>query len=113
MPSRAGGVTWGRARGVPVDISFQSVTSAVNIYGDLVETSASRVVMAERMPVQRNEFYQAHGAGFRPEVMFVVRSIEYRGERSLVYDSVTYRIIRSYERDDEQTELVCDRLAVS
>lgn len=89
-----------------------TVTAAANSLGDPAEAELSRQVYADRQSIRQTEFYQAHATGFRPEIMFVVRSSEYQGETRLRYGSRTYNIIRTYERPDEMTELVCQALVV-
>jgi len=93
-------------------VSLLNVSAAVNELGDPAETEVSREVCADRQSIRQTEFYQAHATGFRPEVMFVVRSSEYQGETRLRYGSRSYNIIRTYERPDEMTELVCQALVV-
>ena len=39
--------------------------------------------------------------------MFVVRSIDYNQEPKLKYNGKEYTIIRTYDKDGELTELVC------
>lgn len=40
--------------------------------------------------------------------MFVVRSAEYEGEAQLEYNGKRYNIVRTYDKDGEFTELVCE-----
>jgi len=91
-------------------INLVSVTIVENDMGDLVETLTTRQVFADKKSVRQNEFYQAAATGLRPELMFVVRTIEYNQEPKLEFNSKTYTIIRAYEKDDELVELVCQGL---
>ena len=74
--------------------------------GEMREVETARQVFANRKSVRQSEFYAAHMAGLMPEIMFEVRSIEYRGERALRYQDKRYDIIRTYDRG-EMLELVC------
>lgn len=87
------------------------ITYTENEIGDHVETPGQiRQVFANKKSVRQTEFYQAHATGLKPELMFVVRSIEYNQEPKLSYEGKEYTIIRSYDKNGEITELVCTSL---
>lgn len=88
-------------------ISLITVTTTENELGDTIEVSTERQVFADKQSVRQSEFYQAAATGLRPELMFVVRTIEYNGETKLKYNGKEYSIIRTYDKDGELTELVC------
>jgi len=88
-------------------ISLITVTTTENELGDTIEVSTERQVFADKQSVRQSEFYQAAATGLRPELMFVVRTIEYNGETRLKYNGKEYSIIRAYDKDGELTELVC------
>lgn len=88
-------------------IELISITCTENDIGDTVETPNGREVYANKKSIRQNEFYQAAATGFKPELMFEVRTVEYEGERKLEYDSKQYNIIRSYDKNGEITELIC------
>jgi SPP1 family predicted phage head-tail adaptor len=88
-------------------ISLISITTTENAMGDSVETPVKRTVYADKQSIRQSEFYQAAATGLRPEIMFVIRSIDYNQEPKLEYNSKTYSIIRTYDKDGELTELVC------
>lgn len=98
------------------DIAYLiSLTQTTNDPGDVVTQDDERVVYVNKKSIRQAEFYQAAAAGLRPEIMFEIRSIEYQGERKLSYEispgvTRTYNIIRTYDRPDEITELVCSGL---
>lgn len=91
-------------------IYLVSVTTTENDMGDIIEVETKRQVFADKKSIRQNEFYQAQATGLRPELMFIVRSIEYEQEPKLEYNSKTYNIIRTYDKDGELTELVCQGL---
>lgn len=91
-------------------IDLVSVTYQQDDNGEWVADETKRQVMADKQSVRQSEFYQAAMAGLRPEIMFLIRSVEYQGEQQLEYDSRRYNIIRTYDKDGEFTELVCERL---
>lgn len=91
-------------------IRLVEVAPGANTIGAAASPDTGRQVYADRQSVRQNEFYQAAAMGFRPEIMFIVRSSEYEGEGRLLYAGREYNIIRTYERPDEMTELVCQSL---
>lgn len=88
-------------------IKLISYTTTENEMGDTIEVPTERQVFADKQSVRQSEFYQAAATGLRPELMFVVRTIEYNGETRLKYNGKEYSIIRTYDKDGELTELVC------
>lgn len=88
-------------------ISLITVITTENELGDVIEETTERQVFADKQSVRQSEFYQAAATGLRPELMFVVRSIDYHGETRLKYNDKEYNIIRTYDKDGELTELVC------
>jgi len=88
-------------------VKLISITVTENDMGDIIETPVEREVFADKQSIRQSEFYQAAATGLRPELMFVVRTIEYNGETRLKYNGKIYDIIRIYDKDGELTELVC------
>lgn len=88
-------------------VKLISVATAENDIGDPVEVPVEREVFADKQSIRQSEFYQAAATGLRPELMFVVRSVDYNGEQKLKYNDKEYAVIRTYDKDGELTELVC------
>ena len=88
-------------------VKLISNTVTENDMGDIIETPVEREVFADKQSIRQSEFYQAAATGLRPELMFVVRTIEYNGETRLKYNGKEYSIIRVYDKDGELTEIVC------
>lgn len=88
-------------------VELISVTTTENDMGDIIETQTEREVYADKQSIRQSEFYQAAATGLRPELMFVVRSIDYEGEPKLKYNGKEYTIIRTYDKDGELIELIC------
>lgn len=91
-------------------IELISITHNVNTLGDIVEIKTKKQVYANETSVKRSEFYQAMQNGLRPEVIFEVKSIDYTDEKKIEWDSKEYNVIRTYSKDREVVELVCNRL---
>ena len=88
-------------------IKLISVTVTENDMGDIIEAPVEREVFADKQSIRQSEFYQAAATGLRPELMLVVRSIDYNQEPKLKHGDKEYTIIRTYDTDGELTELVC------
>ncbi len=70
-------------------------------------------VYANKISVKRSEFYQAFAAGFKAEKCFEIRTIEFNEDKHthVKYNNVVYKILRTYEKDSEITELTLTGLA--
>ncbi len=80
-------------------------------YGGWVDgPEVARSVFANEKSVTQSEFYNAAIAGFKPEILFEVRTIEYQGEPTLRFREVDYRVIRTYSRNREISEIVCEKV---
>lgn len=88
-------------------ITLVSVATTENDIGDVIENQIEREVFADKQSIRQSEFYQAAATGLRPELMFVIRSCEYDGEQKLKYYDKEYTIIRTYDKDGELIELIC------
>lgn len=69
-----------------------------------------RKVLADKSSVRQSEHYQAQASGvstLKPEIVFLVRSFEYKGETLLLYENKKYKIMRTYNKEDGVTELIC------
>lgn len=91
-------------------VALVAIVETTNDIGDTVTVETSRTVYADKRSVRAAEFYQAHATGLRPEMMFVVRYDEYQGEPVLEYGGKRYNIIRTYSKNGEEIELVCQGL---
>lgn len=67
-----------------------------------------RKVFVNKKSIRSQEFHMAKQQGITLSYMFEVRSNEYKGEQSLVYNDDDYNIYRTYEKG-EFTELICHR----
>lgn len=94
-------------------ITLLNVTRTQNTMLDMIETTTDTVVYANRKSVRQNEFYQAMATGLTPEIMFEVRTCDYSGQEQLKDQAnKTYKILRTYDRNGEITELICIGLVV-
>lgn len=68
---------------------------------------SSRSVFANRKSVNRDEFYKAQANNLIPSIAFEIRSIDYSDEQKAVHEGRGYIVLRTYSRNGETTELVC------
>ena len=94
-------------------IKLISVTYTLNDYGEKIPTETSRTVFANRKSIRQSEFYQAQVTGLKPEIMFVIRLIDYDEEKLIEYNNKKYDIIRSYQKDEDFIELIAQGVEIS
>ena len=86
-----------------------SFTDSINNIGDPVETRVyTSTIFANKKSIRQSEFYQAHATGLRPELSFIIREADYSQQPALEYDSKDYRIIRTFSKNGELIELICE-----
>ena len=91
-------------------IDLVAITTAKDLDGFPVVTETKRTVFADKKSVRQSEFYQAAAQNIKLELMFDVRTVDYQGETLLEHDGQRYKVVRTYDKDGELTELVCSRL---
>jgi SPP1 family predicted phage head-tail adaptor len=87
-----------------------TVTNDENDIGDNINTNKKRQTFAGKKSIRQSEFYQAAATGLKPELTFVIWAQEYGGESKLEYNGKIYNIIRTFEKNDKEMELVCSGL---
>jgi SPP1 family predicted phage head-tail adaptor len=84
-------------------------TSPDGSTGKAVQTAATTDVFADVQSVKRSEYYAADAAGQSVDIVFIVNSDEYNGQKEAVHNGTTYTIVRSYQTGQGRTELTCAR----
>lgn len=87
-----------------------SYTETKDDIGDTIQTPSERQVFVNKKSVRQNEYYQSLSAGLKPELMLEIRSIDYNNEEELEFDDKKYRVMRTFERKGEITELICEKV---
>lgn len=82
-------------------------TKTIDDIGDTILVPEEREVFVNKKSIRQNEYYQALSTGLKPELMLEVKSIEYKDEEDLKFNNKNYRIIRTYSKNGEVTELIC------
>lgn len=89
-------------------IELGNVTQTI-VYGEPIDTVTYRSVFADKQSVRQTEFYEAKQLDLAPEVMFVVRSVEFSNDEFVRWKDKVYRIIRTFDKG-ETIELVVGAL---
>lgn len=87
-------------------IKLREMTYAITS-GYEVGTSKDTEVLAGVRSVTRSEFYQAAQAGYKADIVFSVYSFEYGGQDQVVFNSVVYDVMRTYQKTLDILELTC------
>ena len=90
-------------------IELLSDTATEDGMGGYTTAASGRTVFANQRSVRSQEFYQAQALGLRPELVFVIRQVEYGGERSVRWNAKDYDVLRTYSKSGEFIELVCSQ----
>jgi len=89
-------------------ITLINIVDSTNDMGDSIKVQKKREnIFADKKSIKQSEFYQASAVGLKPELTFIIRTIDYENEPMLEYNSKIYNIIRTYEKEDEFIELIC------
>lgn len=91
-------------------ITLITATTTTNDIGDAVTSETSKDVYCNKKSIRQSEFYQAQQTGFKPEVMFEMRNVDYSSESALLYEGKRYSVIRTYSKNGEVIELICSSL---
>lgn len=72
---------------------------------DVVRTPTKRKVFVEEKSIKRNEFYQAHATGLRPEIALEMQELEYNKEDRVEFEGVIYNVLKTYKVGNDRIEL--------
>lgn len=84
-----------------------STTETTDDIGDTIITTIEKDVFVNKKSIRQNEFYQALSTGLKPELMLEIKSIDYSDEENIKFNNKDYRIIRTYSKNGEVVELIC------
>lgn len=78
--------------------------------GQEIKKPVEKKILCAIKSVSRNEFYAAAQAGLKPEITFIIHAYEYNGEKEVEFEGEKYKVIRTYMKDFEEMELVCEKV---
>lgn len=79
-----------------------------NDMGDFIKETTESMIFAKKKSVRQSEFYQAAANGLKPELVFEIHAFEYNEEKKVKYNDKYYTVIRTYQINDDDLELVCE-----
>ncbi|UTI42104.1 hypothetical protein [Niallia sp. RD1] len=85
--------------------------STTSVKGELnqpVFTEIPRQIFCSVMSISRAEFFSAGQSSLKPQIMLIVDSDEYDGEKLVKYSNKKYSVYRHFLRVDGFTELYCE-----
>ena len=91
-------------------VTLLKITTVTNDLGDPVESETRTEVFADKLKINQSEVYQAMGHGVKPANKFKIRYAEYDNQQRFEYNGLKYKIIRTYNPDDEWFEITGEAL---
>lgn len=89
---------------------LESEVESLDSKNRVKKTIVQRMIYCNKKSVGSREFYQASQQGLKPSIILEIHTFEYNNQEHLTYNSKRYRIIRSYDKTGEKTELTCEGL---
>jgi SPP1 family predicted phage head-tail adaptor len=78
--------------------------------GNQIPVETETVILCGLKSVSRNEFYNAAVNDLKPEQVFVIHPYEYSGEKKVEFEDERYKVIRTYQKDIEEMELIVEKV---
>lgn len=90
--------------------------------GNDVKTPIKKTVLCRVDSIGQSEFYNANVSDLRPDIKFIIKEFEYKGQKEVIFNEVKYKVIRTYytgiESSNRRTntlkfdeiELTCERV---
>lgn len=95
----------------PADITLIAKSYEKDDIGQQIETETERTVPCTLTSVSRQEWQAAGQQGFQPSKRAIVFTDDYQDEDAARIDGVLYSVYRTYEGDDDRTELYLEKKA--
>ena len=88
-------------------LSTQITQDSIGVEKEIIRKVLCPIIKVE--DVYANEFYQANEQGFKPTLRLRISTLNYSGQRELIYMGITYSVIRTQEPEADELILVCER----
>lgn len=97
------------------ELTLISATITYDDIGNPIETPISINILCGLKSIGRTEFYNAAANDLKPEMIFVIHSYEYNGERYVEFSEnetpkIKYEVIKTYKANMEDLELTCKKV---
>lgn len=80
------------------------------VLGEVIKTYAWKTVYGNKKSVRSKEFYDSRAIGFKPELMFEIRTVEYDDHEKIRFNAKEYAIIRTYEKGEFMEVIVSSQV---
>lgn len=90
------------------EVTLISKTYEFDEFYNQVPYESRRKILCSENTVTRYEFYIASEQGLNPSLSLFIHPYEYNNEDELEYNGNRYSIIRTFQKDFENLELVCE-----
>ncbi len=80
--------------------------------GNQIPGETKTNILCNIKSVGRTEFYNAASKGLKPEIIFIVHSYEYEGQKQVEFENKKYDVIRTYSTNTEEIELTCEKVMI-
>jgi SPP1 family predicted phage head-tail adaptor len=78
--------------------------------GNQIPVETETVILCGLKSVSRNEFYNAAVNDLKPERVFVIHPYEYDNQKKVEFEGERYKVIRTYQKDTEEMELIVEKV---
>jgi SPP1 family predicted phage head-tail adaptor len=92
------------------EVSLIDKTYTDDDIGNQMANETLTTILCKKTSVKRSEFYQAATSNLKPELVLVVHNYEYNGQTEIEFYGLRYNVIRTYEIDFEEIEIICERV---
>jgi hypothetical protein len=87
---------------------LSQTTTGMDDLGQSIIKEKPQMVFCSKLSITRAEFNSAGQMGHKPEMLLVVDSESYNGEKKLEYQKKKFTIYKTFARMDGHTELFCE-----
>lgn len=88
-------------------LSTKIVQNEIGVEQEVNEEKEIPIIKVEE--IYSNEYYEANQAGYKPTLRLRISALNYNGETELIYNRITYTVIRPTEPYPDEVVLVCER----
>ena len=94
---------------IAVELTLLSFSTSKDEIGQEIKKENRKVVpIIKQTSIMLEEFYEANEQGIRPEVRFVISSLNYNREQELEYMGERYKIVRATSNNTDEVSLICE-----
>lgn len=92
-----------------VELTLLSFSISKDEIGQEIKNEIRKdVPIIKQNSIMFEEFYEANEQGIRPEVRFVISSLNYNREQELEYMGERYKIVRTTSTNPDEVSLICE-----